>query len=258
MLRKGLNTFLILALGIWAMVLLAACPAQAVYLPMLVKDINPGSAGSHPGQLTLVNDTLFFVASDGDTGEELWKSGPGGTSMVKDITPGTASSYIRGLKNVNGTLFFVLTTGQTAHELWKSDGTAAGTVKVAGPFVLLGSLGSSGPVLQNIGDTVYFSAWGDAGIGLWKSDGTEAGTELLHADWIISHLGVVSGDKLFFTGSFQLDSGECTPPILGRTDGTVEQTYVFVLFGALFTSTSPGCMAVMNNYLFFSGCFSGL
>lgn len=39
--------------------------------PYLVKDIWPGSDGSHPGDLVNVNGTLFFTASDGARGFEL-------------------------------------------------------------------------------------------------------------------------------------------------------------------------------------------
>src|SRR6516165_8095717 len=41
---------------------------------LLVKDINPGSAGSDPSYLTNVNGTLFFAATNGKNGTELWKS----------------------------------------------------------------------------------------------------------------------------------------------------------------------------------------
>jgi hypothetical protein len=39
----------------------------------LIKDINPFSIGSGPSNLTDVNGTLFFMATDG-SGRELWKS----------------------------------------------------------------------------------------------------------------------------------------------------------------------------------------
>ena len=56
----------------------------------LVKDINPGTSGSYPGDLTNVNGTLFFTADDGTHGHELWKSDgtAAGTVLVKDINPG--------------------------------------------------------------------------------------------------------------------------------------------------------------------------
>jgi ELWxxDGT repeat protein len=177
---KGFKRFLPLALpGLTALLLAAASPAPAIYLPQLVRDINPGSANSFPEQLTVVGDTLFFVADDGISGRELWKHSPGGTSLVKDITPGEGSSQLEGLKNVNGTLYFVLSKevafDSYEYELWKSDGTETGTVKVAGPFGFFGTLGNImtiGPLFQGVGSTVYFFA-GDFGgdFGLWKTPG---------------------------------------------------------------------------------------
>ena len=41
---------------------------------VLVKDINPGIAGSNPDNLTAVDDRLFFAANDGTNGDELWRS----------------------------------------------------------------------------------------------------------------------------------------------------------------------------------------
>src|SRR5207245_1645051 len=41
---------------------------------VVVKDINPGSAGSSPSNLTNVNGTLFFSAYDSTHGVELWWS----------------------------------------------------------------------------------------------------------------------------------------------------------------------------------------
>src|SRR5262249_28346174 len=63
----------------------------------MVKDIAPGSAnglgsGVVPGPyLTDVAGTVFFIANDGTTGMELWKSDgtAGGTVLVRDIVPGS-------------------------------------------------------------------------------------------------------------------------------------------------------------------------
>jgi ELWxxDGT repeat protein len=54
---------------------------------MIVKDIVSGSGDSYPDQLANVNNTLYFIASDGTNGYELWTSDgtDAGTTMVKDI-----------------------------------------------------------------------------------------------------------------------------------------------------------------------------
>ena len=97
-----------------------------------VKDILPGAGGSYPSNLTDVNGTLFFTATDGSNGYELWKSDgtEAGTVLVKDIRPGASGSNPGSFANVNGTLFFTATDGSNGYELWKSDGTEAGTVLV--------------------------------------------------------------------------------------------------------------------------------
>jgi ELWxxDGT repeat protein len=67
----------------------------------MVRDINPGPAGSNPQGMININGTLYFAANDGTDGVALWKTNgtPGGTVMVKAIAPGS-------LTNVNGTPLF--------------------------------------------------------------------------------------------------------------------------------------------------------
>lgn len=164
----------------------ASCPAEAT----LVKDIVP-SAGSafftSGNELVNVNGTLFFKATDGVNGFEIWKSDgtAASTMLVKDIGAGNnrASDLVpQFLTNVAGTLFFVMNDGVHGQELWKSDGTEAGTVLVkdinpgaasAFNFLLTDSL-------LAIEDTLFFTANdGVNGVELWKSDGTEVGTVLV-------------------------------------------------------------------------------
>jgi ELWxxDGT repeat protein len=56
----------------------------------LLSDLNPGLPGSDFSIAVAVGNQFFFVASDGSTGSELWKSdGTGsGTMRVADILPG--------------------------------------------------------------------------------------------------------------------------------------------------------------------------
>jgi len=151
---------------------------------VLVKDIYPGTVGpypysSSPNFLTDVNGTLFFIANDGPTGNELWKSDgtAAGTVLVKDIYPGPEGSRSAFLTDVSGTLFFRADDGITGNELWKSNGTDAGTVLVGD--IWSGTIGpkpagSAPGNLTDVNGTLFFRA----------NDGT-TGNEL----WAVSSLG---------------------------------------------------------------------
>ncbi|MCS7015330.1 MAG: hypothetical protein NZM42_04325 [Gemmatales bacterium] len=155
----------------------------------LVRDIRPAAGlPSAPEYLTNVNGTLFFVANDGNSGFELWKSDgtSTGTQLVRDINPGALSSNPRWLTNVNGTLFFVATDGSSGYELWRSNGAATSTQRVAdlvpgvgSPFVTGSGFSWSfvHPSLTEVNGTLYFVAnAGGHGFELWRTNGTAAGT----------------------------------------------------------------------------------
>ena len=78
----------------------------------MVKDIFPGNLASQP-YLTAVGSTLYFQASNGTNGYELWKSdgSADGTVMVKDINLGAASSSPAYLTAVGSTLYFQASNG---------------------------------------------------------------------------------------------------------------------------------------------------
>ena len=62
--------------------------------PILLKDINPGAGDSSPAALAAIGSTVYFIASDGTQGSELWKTDGTavGTVLVKDIYPGALGS----------------------------------------------------------------------------------------------------------------------------------------------------------------------
>lgn len=104
---------------------LAAPAAAQADMPetTLVKDINPGVPNSAPFSLTNVNGTLFFGASDGSDGSELWKVG----SSVSDTTPPDRtidSGPAEGgtIKTSSATFAFHGTAGDTASLEYKLDG----------------------------------------------------------------------------------------------------------------------------------------
>jgi ELWxxDGT repeat protein len=149
-----------------------------------VKDINNNTNGSStPSDLVVIDygalEILFFRASDGTNGGELWKSDgtTAGTVMVKDIYSGSSSGSADHLTAVGNTLYFKASDGTNGAELWKSDGTTAGTVMVKD----INSGGASIPQhLTAVGNTLFFQAIdGTNGNELWKSDGTTAGTVMV-------------------------------------------------------------------------------
>ena len=87
----------------------------------MVKDIRSGSSSSSPAYLTAVGSTLYFRATDGTNGQELWKSdgSASGTVMVKDIRSGSSASNPSFLTAVGSTLYFTADDGTKGDELWK-------------------------------------------------------------------------------------------------------------------------------------------
>jgi ELWxxDGT repeat protein len=184
----------------------------------LVADLRPGidsstGWGSSPNPAQLVNHhgTLYFVADDGVTGAELWKSNgaAAGTVLVRDIKTGVGGSSPHSLVSTDEGLFFIANDGARGAELWRTDGTADGThlVKEFGP----GPQHGSATNLTAVAGSLFFSAYDDAtGYELWVSDGTAAGTRIaadiatgLHSG--SPHAIVEVGNRAFF-----IANGEAT------------------------------------------------
>jgi ELWxxDGT repeat protein len=172
----------------------------------LVKDIRPGAESSSQPFFGIgesftaaIGRTFYFVADDGASGPELWKSDgtEAGTVLVKDIFPGARGAEPALLTRVRNRLFFVADDGTHGRELWTSDGTEAGTVLVAD---LVPGEGSSLPQqLAAMGHLLLFSAWDEThGREPWKSDGTAAGTVRIQD----IAPGALSSSPVQFTSSF--------------------------------------------------------
>ena len=152
-------------------------------------DVNPGSSGSAPSGLSVVGTVLFFSATNGYYGRELWRTDgtANGTRLVLDIVRRAGNSFPGLLTPFGSILLFVAQdriSGGPGHgqELWRSDGFWTGTVLVKDIVPGTGSpfSGSSSPIFMADGPALLFSANdGLAGTELWKSDGTDAGTALV-------------------------------------------------------------------------------
>jgi ELWxxDGT repeat protein len=147
----------------------------------MVKDINPYEYLTAGHKLKVVNNTLYFICTDGVHGGELFKSDgtAEGTVLVKDINIGSPYSYAfdypAQLIELNEKLYFAADDGKHGIELWTSDGTEAGTkmVKDISPGTEVGC-----KAVCAYKNTLYFQGWNaEKGVfNLWKSDGTEEGT----------------------------------------------------------------------------------
>lgn len=166
------------------------------------------TTNGQPNSLTVVGDTLYFVAATKENGRELWSSQgtEASTQMILDINPGPEPTNLSDLTALGSKLLFVASSTQSGRELWISDGTKDGTHVVADVRNEI-TKDSSADQFAHVGDWTYFVA--DDGIHgreLWRTDGTAAGTTLFE-DRIagqqsprINHLTPV-GDALFFTST---------------------------------------------------------
>ena len=145
----------------------------------LFANINQLGISSVPEEVTEVNGEVFFVADDGRTGSELWKTDgtEAGTVQVSDIFPGFEGSQPSQLTALGNELFFVALDEDNEFDLWKSDGTESGTVLVFDA----NANGVYYPTeLTASGSRIFFTAYESAsGYELWSTDGTNAGTALV-------------------------------------------------------------------------------
>ena len=212
-------------------------PAQTA---IQVADIYVGSAASgpssSPANLTNANGTLYFTATDGKNGVELWKSDgtDAGTVLVKDIRAGLRSSNPTELTAVGELLYFTATDG-TGPRLWRSDGTKLGTKVVpdsAGHTLNFFDVSD----LTSFKGDLYFKAnfttsTGPTGRELWRVTSADG---MIHPAPISlpgraainpTELTVVSseggGSLLYFAGNTPSDGRE-----LWRSDGTDDGTVV--------------------------------
>jgi ELWxxDGT repeat protein len=204
----------------------------------LLKEINTTFTSNGIPSLLMQKsgNTVYFLASDGINGTELWKSDgtEAGTVMVKDITPGAGST---GFSNMmvggGGLLFFVADDPVNGREPWISDGTVAGTflLKDINP-----GTATSG-VIRCVFHHGFFYFGADDGVRgqeLWKSDGTTAGTVLVKditpgsgpsspgaANTNTLYNFVPLGNDIYFTAGETATGRE-----LWKTDGTAAGTVI--------------------------------
>ncbi len=189
----------------------------------LVANIN-GAGGSNPGyqnsMYILVGDTIYFIATDGINGYELWAHDTSNHStwLVADIYSGLTSSTLGMTMEIliGDTIYFDANDGSDGSELWAHNTSNHSTWQVTD--INIGSDSSYPGLHMNllIGDTLYFSANdGSTGHELWAHDTSN------HSTWQVDDLNsgsyssfpgqemsILVDDTIYFTCSYQGSKSE--------------------------------------------------
>ncbi len=198
----------------------------------LLADISPGQSPSHPHNLTVVGDLVFFTADRPGTGYELWVTDgtPAGTQLIADIEPGAVGSEPGNFVPFRGGVLFDAGADYTARELYWSDGTPTGTRMV------VDLNGTDATDLKNItsdGTIAVFTAFvPSGGRELHVTDGTSAGTFPLGDFFPAPPFDFVQDIELF-DGAFYFGKRDANLPEyeLWRTDGTAAGTELVTELG---------------------------
>jgi hypothetical protein len=226
----------------------------------LLKDINPGTAGSNVIILYSTGNILYFSALSPGLGVELWKSDgtPDGTVLVKDINPGAGSSYPESFISYNGALYFKATSSDHGAELWRTDGTEAGTVRISD--ICPGGCDGFGWAYGIIDGKLFFSGNdgsvndGEHGWEIWSYDGTavERLTDLAPgiADGCLETPLAQTDNIIYFVGNDGIHGQE-----LWKTDGTLAGTQMVkdinTTMPAAYTVFSHEVNAVIDGLFYF-------
>jgi ELWxxDGT repeat protein len=137
-----------------------------------VQDISSGVNQSSPYGFTALGDWLYFNASDGTHGTELWRTNATGTQRVADIRPGSEGSSPSNFTAFGGYLYFSASDGTYGTELWRTNGTTTTLVQDINTGTS-GADGSDPSYFTALGDWLYFNASdGTHGYELWRTNGT--------------------------------------------------------------------------------------
>ncbi len=143
----------------------------------LISNINPNAPGE-PVNYTKFNNKLYFIASDGVNGGQLWETdGTAGNTKMSFIisSNGFDIGYFPKLTVLKNKLFISYMPGDvTKHRLYATDGTLANTIT-------LGNYAVSDLVLYN--NEIYYlseeASFTGYQVNLNKTDGTIVGTSMV-------------------------------------------------------------------------------
>ena len=233
--------------------------------PSLVKDIHAptpwmdqGSWVDSPGAPVSAGSTLYFLARESNTGNDLWLTDgtQQGTRLVADIVPGINSSGITGLAALGNTVFVSMEPSVYNGTMWVTEGVPGSTR----PFDRESYWRNPGNLITCNGALFFqdYDAAENTWKGLWKSDGTRAGTvQLSQGEWWHDPSGtnrfVCANGTLFFVGHLGPFGDE-----LWKSDGTAAGTQLLGNLGPIITpQDGTPLLFAAGSRVFTAGTFSG-
>lgn len=218
-----------------------------------LRDIGP--MGSNPSGFVKMGNFTYFVADDGETGRELWKTDhtEAGTQRVADIIPGASGSSPSNLlvveaTNGNLTLFFVAKDPSKGRELFKLENTAN-----AVPICISDIMpGPGNPTIENltaVNGTLHFTAYSAAVsfARIFKVNSSRTAVQTTGGEMTSADNLVARGSTLFFT-----QKGQNGEPMLCKIENgitTIIKTFDLIPGGV---SPMPAKLTVVGTTLFFT------
>src|SRR5262245_2433840 len=212
----------------------------------LILDTFAGPYSGIPKHLTVVGNTLYFVAN----GNQLWRSDgtTPGTFPIRSIGTNLPDyDYYDGIQNLvaSGNRVYMQVNGIHGGELWTSDGTYAGTRLVANLYAAGGF--SVWSLLGNANGSFYFAAASEnIPSRLWVTNGTAASTKIVRDDLTVTE------NSAAFSGRLYIDAWDgSSDREMWVTDGTAAGTTLVKDINPT-GSSFPKDFVVQGSYLYFT------
>jgi ELWxxDGT repeat protein len=234
----------------------------------LISDLNSGSNGSFPSNLTASATSLFLSAYTVNTGRELWKYTGGNIALAANINETVTDlggglvvgndSVPDWLTEFNGQLFFSAFDPRRGGELWRYDGSRAIRVADISPDAndtVKASPNSSWPAQLTVFNNALFftanSGTARANYELWKYDdnGVRQAANL-HPDIGTDYSSYPTGLTLFNGGLYFMADDGANGYELWRHNGT-DSVLLNLNPGGAESSSYPKHFTAFNNVLYF-------
>jgi len=191
---------------------------------IILKDINPGkNSGIHAfsESSVIINNTLYFIANDGNSIGEIWKTD--GTAEGTQKVTNFLNSNISRLTLI-GEHFYFLIKKNDLLQVWISDGSYTGTRIVKDNLPIWNSITFQGKCNNTFIFT--FQPYGSNSCKVWRSDGTSDGTYPITMEISGNGAGSIGSSALSQYIEFNNELYFVSRDYLHKTDGTLDNTVI--------------------------------